>query len=59
MGNFEVKLNLIKTKYHNLNTALSYSQHYNDLKSKYYSASTTAESEQNNYAGRASLTYEK
>ncbi|MCD8165741.1 MAG: hypothetical protein LUE93_06245 [Bacteroides sp.] len=36
LGNFEAKLNLIKTSKHNLNTAISYSQHYNDLKQHYF-----------------------
>ncbi|MCD8079449.1 MAG: SusC/RagA family TonB-linked outer membrane protein [Bacteroides sp.] len=59
LGSVEAKLNLLNTKHHTLNTALTYAHQYNDLSQHEYSPSTTAESEQNNYAGRAKVQDEK
>lgn len=59
LGTAEAKLNIISNEKHNLNTQVSYSLHYNDLKSDYYAPSTVAESYWNGYDGRASITYQK
>ncbi|MCC8187084.1 MAG: SusC/RagA family TonB-linked outer membrane protein [Bacteroides sp.] len=59
LGNVEAKLNLLKTDHHILNTALSYSQQYNDLNQHEFIPSTHAESIWNNYDGRATLQYQK
>ncbi|MCQ2229418.1 MAG: SusC/RagA family TonB-linked outer membrane protein [Bacteroidales bacterium] len=59
LGSTEAKLNIINTDKHSLNTSISYSLHYNDLKSDFYAPSTVAESFWNGYAGRASITYQK
>lgn len=59
LGSAEAKLNIINTERHSLNTSVSYSLHYNDLKSDYYAPSTVAESYWNGYDGRASITYQK
>lgn len=59
LGTAEAKLNIINTERHSLNSSLSYSLHYNDLKSDFYAPSTVAESFWNGYNGRASITYQK
>ncbi len=59
LGTAEAKANLIRTENHTLNTTLSYSLHYNDLKQQYYTPSTSGESYWNGYKGRAQVTYQK
>ncbi|MDR0939270.1 MAG: SusC/RagA family TonB-linked outer membrane protein [Mediterranea sp.] len=59
LGTAEAKLNLLRTEKHLLNTTLSYSLHYNDLKQQYYTPSTAGESYWNGYKGRANVTYQK
>lgn len=59
LANSGVKLSLLKTASHNLNTGITYSLQYNDLNQHDFVPSTTAESEQNGYAGRATLQYQK
>ncbi|MCC8155019.1 MAG: SusC/RagA family TonB-linked outer membrane protein, partial [Tannerellaceae bacterium] len=59
LGSVELKLNLLQTTHHNLNTALTYSHQHNTLDSHTFIPSTTAESEQNNYSGRALLRNQK
>lgn len=44
---------------HLFTTELNYSLQYNDLNQHYFTPSTSAESEQNGYAGRAELNYQK
>lgn len=55
----EAKLNLIQTDNQLLNTSLSYSLHYDDLKQHYYTPSTSGESYWNGYKGRAEVQYQK
>ncbi|MFR9496726.1 MAG: SusC/RagA family TonB-linked outer membrane protein [Rikenellaceae bacterium] len=55
----EAKYNIISGDRHLLNTSINYSLHYNDLKSNYYTPSTSAESFWNGYDGRANVTYQK
>ncbi len=59
LGTAEVKVNLIRSEKQMLNTSLSYSLHYNDLKQHYYTPSTAGESYWNGYNGRAEVTYQK
>lgn len=59
LGSAEAKFNIINNDSQNLNTSVSYSLHYNDLKSDFYAPSTVAESFWNGYDGRASITYQK
>lgn len=59
LGAAEAKLNIWKNDYHNVSTTLSYSYNYNDLKSDYYTPSTSGESYWGGYAGRASIHYQK
>lgn len=59
LGTVEAKLNLIQTGKHNLSTTLNYSLHYNDLKSNYYTPSTSSESYWGGYKGRATIQYQK
>ena len=59
LGNGDVKVNLIQTDKHYLNTSLSYALQYNDLKSNFYTPSTSSESYWNGYAGRANINYQK
>jgi TonB-linked SusC/RagA family outer membrane protein len=59
LGSVDAKYNIWKNDYHTLNTTLSYSYDYNDLKSDYYTPSTSGESYWGGYAGRASITYQK
>lgn len=59
LGTAEAKLNILQTEHHLLNTTLSYSLHYNDLKQQYYVPSTGAESFWNGYRGRAEMKYQK
>lgn len=59
LGSAEVKLNLLRSEKHLLNTSLNYSLHYNDLKSNYYTPSTSGESYWAGYNGRANIQYQK
>ncbi len=59
LGNADVKLNILQTEQHVLNTSLSYALQYNDLKGNYYTPSTSSESYWNGYAGRANVNYQK
>ena len=59
LGTAEAKLNLLRTDKQLLNTSLSYSLHYNDLKQHYFTPSTSGESYQYGYKGRAEVTYQK
>ena len=59
LGNADVKLNILQMEQHNLNTSLSYALQYNDLKSNFYTPSTSSESFWNGYAGRANVNYQK
>lgn len=59
LGTAEAKLNILQTEKQSLNTTLSYSLHYNDLKQQYYAPSDAAESYWNGYNGRAEMKYQK
>ena len=59
LGNGDVKVNLIQSEHHYLNTSLSYALQYNDLKSNFYTPSTSSESFWNGYDGRANVNYQK
>ena len=59
LGSAEIKLNILRGPKHSLNTSLNYSLQYDDLNQYDFVPSTTAESVQNGYRGRASLRYEK
>ncbi len=59
LGNADVKLNILQMEQHVLNTSLSYALQYNDLKSNFYTPSTSSESYWNGYAGRANVNYQK
>ncbi len=59
LGTAEAKLHILRSERHTLNTTLSYSLHYNDLKQQYFTPSTSGESYWNGYKGRAEVTYQK
>ena len=59
LGNVDLKLNILQTEKHNLSTSISYSLHYNDLKSNYYTPTTSSESYWTGYQGRANVNYQK
>ena len=59
LANSGVKVSLIKSAVHNLSTGVTYSLQYNDLNQHDFVPSTTAESEQEGYRGRAALRYQK
>ena len=59
LGNADVKLNILQLEQHSLNTSLSYALQYNDLKSNFYTPSTSSESFWNGYDGRANVNYQK
>ena len=59
LGNADVKLNILQTEQHNLNTSLSYALQYNDLKDNFYTPTTSSESFWNGYDGRARINYQK
>lgn len=59
LGTADVKYNIWHNDKHSVSTTLSYSYDYNDLKSDYYTPSTSGESYWSGYAGRASIHYEK
>ena len=57
LGNGDVKLNILQLAQHSLSTSLSYALQYNDLKSNFYTPSTSSESFWKGYAGRANVNY--
>ena len=59
LGNCDVKLNILQLAQHSLSTSLSYALQYNDLKSNFYTPSTSSESFWKGYAGRANVNYQK
>lgn len=59
LGTVDLKYNIWSNEYHNVSTTLSYSYNYNDLKSDYYTPSTSGESYWGGYAGRAMQKLEK
>jgi TonB-linked SusC/RagA family outer membrane protein len=59
LGNADVKMNILQTEQHNLNTSLSYALQYNDLKDNFYTPTTSSESFWNGYDGRARINYQK
>ena len=59
LGNFDVKLNILQTEKHVLNTSLSYALQYNDLKSNYYTPTTSSASYWDGYAGSANIKNER
>lgn len=59
LGTAEAKYSIWSNENHNVSTTLSYSFNYNDLRSDYYTPSTSGESFWNGYAGRASIEYDK
>lgn len=59
LGTADIKYNIWHNDVHTVNTQLSYSLHYNDLKSDYYTPSTSGESYWNGYKGRASIVWQK
>ena len=59
LGTADLKYNIWSNDYNNISTTLSYSYDYNDLKSDYYTPTTSGESYWNDYNGRASIKYEK
>ncbi len=59
LGTVDAKVNIWNNDKHAVNTVLSYSYDYNDLKSDYYTPSTSSESYWGGYNGRASIQYQK
>ena len=59
LGNGDVKLNILQLAQHSLSTSLSYALQYNDLKSNFYTPSTSSESFWKGYTGRANVNYQK
>lgn len=59
LGTTDVKYNIWSNEKHSVSTTLSYSYNYNDLKSDYYTPTTSGESYWGGYAGRASMQYQK
>jgi TonB-linked SusC/RagA family outer membrane protein len=59
LGNAEAKLYLIRNNIHSLNTSVSYSLHYDDLKSNYHTPSASSESYWKGFRGRARIEYQK
>ena len=59
LGTAEAKLNIIQQQNQLLNTSLSYSLHYDDLKQQYYTPSSSGESYWGGYKGRANVEYQK
>ena len=59
LGTVDAKYNIWSNEHHAISTTLSYSFDYNDLKSDFYTPSTSSESYWNGYKGRASITYQK
>ncbi|MBD5371290.1 MAG: SusC/RagA family TonB-linked outer membrane protein [Bacteroides sp.] len=59
LGTTDLKYSIWSNENHSLSTTLSYSYDFNDLKSDYYTPSTSGESYWGGYAGRASSQYKK
>ena len=59
MANAGLKLKLYSDENHNLNTSVTYSLDYNDLKSNTYASSLSNESYWGGYKGRAHVNYSK
>lgn len=59
LGNAGLKWNIWSNDYHRVYSNLSYAIQYNDLKSDYYTPSTSGESFWGGYKGRASIQYQK
>ena len=59
LGTADVKYNIWSDEHNSVSTTLSYSYDYNDLKSDYYTPSTSGESYWGGYKGRASIQYNK
>lgn len=59
LGTSDLKWNIWHNDHHTVSTQLSYSYSYNDLKSDYYTPSTSGESFWKGYDGRASIHYQK
>lgn len=59
LGSAEARYTIITNDHHNLSTSVLYSLHYNDLKSNYYTPSTSGECFWKGYTGRANVAYEK
>lgn len=59
VGQVELKLNLIKSAVHSLNTSANVSVNYNENKYSYYLPSTHATSAWNSYDGSATLSHNK
>ncbi len=59
LGTADVRYNIWSNDKHAVSTTLSYSYNYNDLKSDYYTPSTSGESYWGGFAGRASIGYQK
>lgn len=59
LGTADVKYDIWHNDLHTVSTTLSYSYNYNDLKSNYYTPSTSGESFWGGYAGRANIEYQK
>lgn len=59
LGTAEIKWNIWSNDVHNISTSASYSLHYNDYKTNYYTPSNAAESFWSGYDGRAEIKYQK
>lgn len=59
LANAGLKLKLYTDEHHNLNTSVTYSLDYNDLKSNTYASSLSNESYWGGYTGRAHVNYQK
>lgn len=59
LANVGLKLKLYTDEFHNLNTSVTYSLDYNDLKSNTYASSLSNESFWGGYKGRANVNYQK
>lgn len=59
LGTAEAKYNIWNNEHHSINTSVTYSYQYNDLKSDFYTPTTSSESFWNDYDGRASIQYQK
>ena len=59
LGTADIKYNIWSNDHHSVSTTLSYSYDYNDLKSDYYTPTTSGESYWGGYKGRASIRYDK
>ncbi len=59
LGNADVKLDVLTTEHHYINTSLSYALQYNDYKTNFYTPTTSSESYWGGYDGRANINYQK